>query len=32
MSSPAEVELSALFITTKNAVSMGHTLKELGHP
>jgi hypothetical protein len=32
MSSAAEAELSALFINAKTAVSMGHTLKELGHP
>jgi hypothetical protein len=32
MSSAAEAELSALFINAKTAVSMRHTLKELGHP
>jgi hypothetical protein len=32
MSSPAEAELGALFINAKTAVSMRHTLKELGHP
>jgi hypothetical protein len=32
MSSAAEAELGTLFINTKTAVSMHHTLKELGHP
>ncbi len=32
MSSAAEAELGALFINAKTAVSMSHTLKELGHP
>jgi hypothetical protein len=32
MSSATEVELGALFINKKTAVSMHHTLKELGHP
>ncbi len=32
MLSAAEAELGALFINTKHAVSMRHTLKELGHP
>jgi hypothetical protein len=32
MSSAAEVELGVLFINAKTAVSMRHTLKELGHP
>jgi hypothetical protein len=32
MSSTAEAELRALFINAKHAVSMRHTLKELGHP
>ncbi len=31
MSSTAEAELAALFINAKAAVSMGQTLKELGH-
>ena len=31
MSSSAEAELGALFINAKTAVSMRHTLKELGH-
>ena len=31
MSSAAEAELGALFINAKTAVSMRHTLKELGH-
>ncbi len=32
MSSAAEAKLSALFINAKTAVSMRHTLKEMGHP
>jgi hypothetical protein len=32
MSLAAEAELSALFINAKMAVSMQHTLKEMGHP
>ena len=32
MSSAAEAELGALFINAKTAVSMRHTLVELGHP
>jgi hypothetical protein len=32
MSSGAKAELSALFINAKTAVSMRHTLEELGHP
>jgi hypothetical protein len=32
MSSAAEAELGALFINAKTAVSMHHTLEELGHP
>jgi hypothetical protein len=32
MSSAAEAELGALFINAETAVSMHHTLKELGHP
>jgi hypothetical protein len=32
MSSAVEVELGALFINAKTAVSMRHTLEELGHP
>ena len=32
MSSAAEAELGALFINAKTAVSIRHTLKELGHP
>jgi hypothetical protein len=32
MSSTAEAKLGALFINAKTAVSMRHTLKELGHP
>jgi hypothetical protein len=32
MSSAAEAELGALFISEKTAVSMRHTLKELSHP
>jgi hypothetical protein len=32
MSSAAEAELGALFINAKTAISMRHTLKELGHP
>ena len=32
MSSAAEAELGALFINAKTAVSMRHTLEELGHP
>jgi hypothetical protein len=32
MSSAMEAELSALFINAKTAISMRHTLKELGHP
>ena len=32
MSSMAEVELGALFINAKTAISMRHTLEELGHP
>jgi hypothetical protein len=32
MSSIAEAELGALFINAKTAVSMRHTLKEIGHP
>ena len=32
MSSAVEAELGALFINAKNAVSMRHTLEELGHP
>ncbi len=32
MSFAAEAELGALFINAKTAVSMHHTLKELGHP
>ena len=32
MSSAAEAELGALFINTKQAVPMRHTLEELGHP
>ena len=32
MSSTAEAELGALFINAKTAVSMHHTLEELGHP
>jgi hypothetical protein len=32
MSSAAEAKLGALFINAKTAVSMRHTLKELGHP
>jgi hypothetical protein len=31
MSSAAEAELGALFINAKTAISMRHTLKELGH-
>jgi hypothetical protein len=32
MSSTAEAELGTLFINAKTAISMRHTLKELGHP
>ena len=32
MPSAAEAELGALFINAKTAVSMRHTLEELGHP
>jgi hypothetical protein len=32
MSSAMEAELGALFINTKPAISMHHTVKELGHP
>jgi hypothetical protein len=32
MSSAAEAELGALFINAKTAISMRHTLEELGHP
>jgi hypothetical protein len=32
MSLAAEAKLGALFINAKTAVSMQHTLKELGHP
>jgi hypothetical protein len=32
MSSAAEAELGALFINAKTAVSMRHTLEEMGHP
>jgi hypothetical protein len=32
MSSTMEAELGALFINAKTAVSMRHTLEELGHP
>ena len=32
MSSAAEAELGALFINAKTAMSMRHTLKEMGHP
>ena len=32
MSSAAEAELGALFINAKTAVSICHTLEELGHP
>jgi hypothetical protein len=32
MSSDVEAELSTLFINAKTAVSMRHTIKELGHP
>ena len=32
MSSAAEVELGALFIKAKTAVSMQKTLEEMGHP
>jgi hypothetical protein len=32
MSSAAEADLGALFINAKTAISMHHTLKELGHP
>ncbi len=32
MSSAAEAELGALFINAKTAISMCHTLKQLGHP
>jgi hypothetical protein len=32
MSSATEAELGALFINSKTAASMHHTLKELGHP
>ncbi len=32
MSSATEADLGALFINTKTAVSMRHTLEELGHP
>jgi hypothetical protein len=32
MSSAAEAKLCALFINVKTAVSMQHTLKEMGHP
>jgi hypothetical protein len=32
MSSAAEAELGALFLNAKTAVSMRHTLEELGHP
>ncbi len=32
ISSTAEVELGTLFINAKTAVSMHHTLEELGHP
>jgi hypothetical protein len=32
MSSAAEAKLGALFINAKTAVSMQHTLKEMGHP
>jgi len=32
MSSAAEAKLGALFINAKRAVSMRHTLEEMGHP
>jgi len=32
MSSAVEAELGSLFINAKTAVSMRHTLEELGHP